>query len=52
MLIAALLKSQVKSVVCRTWPNQMEVTLRGLHFIQEDSPIEIDQAVAKFIDSL
>ena len=27
--------------VCRAWPNQTEVTVKGLHFIQEDSPDEI-----------
>ena len=31
---------------CRSWPNQTEVTVKGLHFIQEDSPTEIGQAVA------
>ena len=31
---------------CRSWPNQTEVTVKGLHFVQEDSPIEIGQAVA------
>jgi len=31
---------------CRGWPNQVEVTVRGLHFLQEDSPQEISQAVA------
>lgn len=36
---------------CRTWPNQTEVTVKGLHFIQEDSPKEIGQAVAKFVQS-
>ena len=35
--------------VCRTWPNQAEVTVRGLHFIQEDSPDEIGRAVADFV---
>ena len=34
---------------CRTWPNQEEVTVKGKHFIQEDSPVEIGQAIAKFI---
>ena len=34
---------------CRTWPNQQEVTVTGLHFIQEDSPAEIGQAVAAFL---
>jgi haloalkane dehalogenase len=31
---------------CRSWPNQTEVTVKGLHFVQEDSPEEIGQAVA------
>ena len=35
--------------VCRTWPNQTEVTVKGLHFIQEDSPAEIGQAIADFV---
>jgi len=35
--------------VCRAWPNQTEVTVKGLHFIQEDSPDEIGQAVAAFV---
>lgn len=25
---------------CRRWPNQTEVTVSGLHYIQEDSPAE------------
>jgi len=37
---------------CRTWPNQTEVTVKGLHFIQEDSPAEIGSAVADFVKSL
>lgn len=37
---------------CRTWPNQQEVTVKGLHFIQEDSPVEIGQAVAGFLAQL
>jgi haloalkane dehalogenase len=31
---------------CRSWPNQTEVTVGGSHFIQEDSPAEIGQAIA------
>jgi haloalkane dehalogenase len=31
---------------CRGWPNQREVTVRGNHFLQEDSPDEIGQAIA------
>jgi haloalkane dehalogenase len=38
--------------LCRTWPNQREVTVRGLHFIQEDSPHEIGAALASFVSGL
>lgn len=31
---------------CRTFPNQAEVTVPGLHFCQEDSPDEIGRAIA------
>src|SRR5437870_1488933 len=34
---------------CRSWPNQEEVTVRGSHFIQEDSPDEIGPALAAFV---
>ncbi|MEQ3710101.1 MAG: haloalkane dehalogenase [Tateyamaria sp.] len=34
---------------CRTWPNQTEVTVKGIHFIQEDSGPEIGQAIAKWM---
>ena len=34
---------------CRSWPNQEEVTVRGCHFIQEDSPDEIGPALAAFV---
>jgi haloalkane dehalogenase len=37
---------------CRTWPNQHEVTVRGSHFLQEDSPVEIGQAIARFLGGL
>lgn len=37
---------------CRTWPNQQEVTVKGLHFVQEDSPVEIGQAIAAFLRRL
>lgn len=30
---------------CRTWPNQIETTVAGIHFIQEDSPDEIGAAI-------
>jgi haloalkane dehalogenase len=34
---------------CRRWPNQREVTVRGSHFVQEDSPDEIGRAVAEWL---
>ncbi len=34
---------------CHRWPNQQEVTVRGIHFIQEDSPVEIGNALAAFV---
>jgi haloalkane dehalogenase len=34
---------------CRAWPNQQEVTVKGSHFLQEDSPVEIGQAIARFV---
>jgi haloalkane dehalogenase len=38
--------------LCRTWPNQTEVTVSGIHFVQEDSPHEIGAAVADFVKRL
>ncbi|MDX1540533.1 MAG: haloalkane dehalogenase [Geminicoccaceae bacterium] len=37
---------------CRRWPNQTEVTVRGSHFIQEDSPDEIGRALADWLGRL
>ena len=37
---------------CRSWPNQEEVTVKGTHFIQEDSPNEIGKAVSSFVSHL
>ena len=37
---------------CRSWPNQEEVTVKGAHFIQEDSPDEIGAAIAQWYGSL
>lgn len=37
---------------CRTWPNQTEVTVPGIHFIQEDAPDEIGQAIADWLGKL
>jgi len=38
--------------VCRAWPNQTEVNVKGSHFIQEDSPDEIGEAIAAFVRRL
>jgi len=37
---------------CHTWPAQTEVTVCGLHFLQEDSPDEIGQAIASWLKAL
>jgi haloalkane dehalogenase len=37
---------------CRTWPNQTEITVKGVHFLQEDSPHEIGKALQTFMKSV
>lgn len=37
---------------CRTWPNQTEITVAGIHFIQEDAPDEIGRDIAAWIQNL
>ena len=37
---------------CRAWPNQREVTVSGLHFIQEDSPDAIGVALRRWLTGL
>ncbi len=37
---------------CRKWPNQREVTVKGVHFVQEDSPHEIGAAIADWYRGL
>tara|TARA_B100001741_G_scaffold5939_1_gene4893 strand:- start:253 stop:1116 length:864 start_codon:yes stop_codon:yes gene_type:complete len=36
----------------RSWNNQTEITVKGNHFIQEDSSEEIGAALRKFVESL
>ena len=36
----------------RTFPNQTEVRVKGLHYVQEDSPHEIGVALAEWYQSL
>ena len=37
---------------CRKFPNQKEVTVRGNHFLQEDSPDEIAEQISLWLKSL
>lgn len=37
---------------CRKWKNQQEVTVKGSHFIQEDSPEDIGQAVSSWYQKI
>ena len=37
---------------CRGWKNQTEVQVKGLHFIQEDSPVEITAALTDWLSGL
>ena len=37
---------------CRSWKNQTQVTVKGIHFIQEDSPDEIGKALSKWYKEL
>jgi haloalkane dehalogenase len=36
---------------CRSWPNQTETTVAGIHFIQEDSADEVGEAIAAWLRS-
>ena len=37
---------------CRSWKNQKEVTVKGSHFIQEDSPDEIGNAIFDWLKGI
>ncbi len=37
---------------CRRWPNQREIQVKGIHFIQEDAPHEIGAALRTFVQQL
>lgn len=37
---------------CRSWKNQTELTVKGNHFLQEDSPHEIGKAIATWRKAL
>jgi len=34
---------------CRSWPNQREVVVDGIHFLQEDAPQQIGTAIVEFL---
>lgn len=37
---------------CRSWNNQSEITVKGIHFIQEDSPNEIGSAIQEWYEKI
>jgi len=45
------INERVREII-RTWPSLTETTVSGRHFIQEDSPDEIGQAIARFARGL
>jgi haloalkane dehalogenase len=46
-----LVRGRLREII-RTWPNQSEVTVRGRKLLQEDSPDEIGEAIAAFVERL
>jgi haloalkane dehalogenase len=46
----AIITGQIREF-CRSWKNQTEVTVKGRHFLQEDSPSEIGEALKLFVKS-
>jgi haloalkane dehalogenase len=47
----AIVTGRIRDYI-RTWPNLTEITVPGVHFIQEDSPDEIGVAIADFVRRL
>ncbi len=37
---------------CRGWPNQQQITVKGAHFLMEDSPDEAGNAIARFVQKV
>jgi haloalkane dehalogenase len=48
----ALLAGGANLEAVRAWPSQTEVTVAGVHFLQEDSPDEIGRAIAGWMGKL
>jgi haloalkane dehalogenase len=47
----ALLAGGADLDAARAWPAQTEVTVAGVHFVQEDSPDEIGRAIADWMQA-
>jgi haloalkane dehalogenase len=47
----AIDRGRIRELI-RTWPNLTETTVSGRHFIQEDSPDQIGNAIAQFVRRL
>jgi haloalkane dehalogenase len=47
----AIVTARIREYI-RSWPNVTEVTVPGVHFIQQDSPAEIGSAIAQFVRRL
>jgi haloalkane dehalogenase len=37
---------------CRAWPNQETVVVKGAHFLQEEAPEEVGEAIARFVSKV
>ena len=48
----ALLAKGANLETARSWPAQEEVSVAGVHFVQEDSPHEIGRAIAEWMRTL
>lgn len=44
----ALIQGPVRDLV-RAWPNITEITISGIHFVQEDEPDVIGKAIANWL---
>jgi haloalkane dehalogenase len=47
----AILRGKARDF-CRSWPNQQEIEIKGIHFVQEDSSEKIGRGVAEWLRGL
>ena len=47
----AILRGRLRES-CRRWPSQEEITIEGVHFVQEDSAEEIGRGVAAWLERI